>query len=167
MNAGENDRRLAGIGRRSDPGIDAEICRQYHALPIESCGNALPVFAAGGNERAAAAFAGDNLKINPKLDYKKLCKKAPLGRDDDSEDDLPFRRTFPKLLKSLYYKGLYASPFGNELLLGSTAAAGATARGAENPHSAKPWCREPSTLAAVEPSSSSLPKGSRARANAG
>ena len=50
MNAGENDRRLAGIRRRRDPGVDAEIRRQHHALPVERGGDALPAFAAGGNE---------------------------------------------------------------------------------------------------------------------
>ena len=50
MNAGENDRRLAGIRRRRDPGIDAEVCRQHDALPVESRRHALPALAAGGNE---------------------------------------------------------------------------------------------------------------------
>jgi hypothetical protein len=54
MNAGENDRRLAGIGRRGDPRVDAEICRQHHALPIERRGDAFPAFAASGDESGDA-----------------------------------------------------------------------------------------------------------------
>ena len=54
MDAGENDRRLAGIGRRSDPGVDPEICRQHHALPVECRGDALPALAAGGDESGDA-----------------------------------------------------------------------------------------------------------------
>jgi hypothetical protein len=54
MDAGENDRRLAGIGRRSDPRVDAEICRQHHALPVECRRDALPALAAGGNESGNA-----------------------------------------------------------------------------------------------------------------
>ena len=50
MHAGKDDRRLAGISRRRDPGVDAEIRRQHDALPVERRGDALEVFAAGGNE---------------------------------------------------------------------------------------------------------------------
>lgn len=55
--------------------------------------------------------------LDPKLDFKKLCKKSPLERDDDGEGDEPFRRSIPALTKSLYYRALYVTPFGNELLL--------------------------------------------------
>ena len=34
----QDHRRLSGIGGRADPGVDAEIGRQHHALPIE-CGS--------------------------------------------------------------------------------------------------------------------------------
>ena len=54
MDAGENDRRLAGIGRRSDPRVDAEVCRQHDALPVERRGDALPALAAGGDESGNA-----------------------------------------------------------------------------------------------------------------
>ena len=50
MNAGQHDRRLAGIGRRRHPGVDAEIRRQHHALPIERRRDAFPAFAAGGEK---------------------------------------------------------------------------------------------------------------------
>jgi hypothetical protein len=56
--------------------------------------------------------------LDPKLDFKKLCKKSPLERDDDGEGDEPFRRVIPSLTKSIYYRALYITPFGNELLLG-------------------------------------------------
>lgn len=58
--------------------------------------------------------------LNPKLDYKKLCKKSPTERDDDAEGDEPFRRTLPTITRSIYYKALYVTPFGNELLLNLT-----------------------------------------------
>ena len=54
MNAGQHDRRLAGIGRRHHPGVDAEIRRQHHARPVECRGDPLPPFAAGGKERGDA-----------------------------------------------------------------------------------------------------------------
>ncbi len=54
MNAGQHDRRLAGIGRRRDPGVDAEIRRQRHAVPVERRRDPLPAFAAGGEERRDA-----------------------------------------------------------------------------------------------------------------
>src|ERR1700688_3132345 len=37
MDAGQDQRRLAGIDRRNDPGIDAEIRRQYDTVPVERC----------------------------------------------------------------------------------------------------------------------------------
>ncbi len=49
--ARQDHRRAAGIGRRADPGIDAEIGRHHHALPIERRGDALHPFTAGGEER--------------------------------------------------------------------------------------------------------------------
>lgn len=55
--------------------------------------------------------------LDPKLDFKKLTRKSPFERDDDGDEDEPFRRTLPTLTKSLYYKALYISPFGNDLLL--------------------------------------------------
>ena len=59
MDAGENDRRLAGIGRRRDPRVNTEICRQHDALPVERRGDALPALAAGGDE---SGDAGDEDK---------------------------------------------------------------------------------------------------------
>ena len=50
MHAGENDRRLAGVGGRCHPGIDAEVRRQHHTLPVERRRDALPVLAPGGDE---------------------------------------------------------------------------------------------------------------------
>ena len=47
---GKHDRRPAGIVRRRDPGVDAEIRRRHHALPVEGGGDALPALAAGGKE---------------------------------------------------------------------------------------------------------------------
>jgi hypothetical protein len=55
MHAGKNERRPAGIGRRGDPRVDPEIRRRHHALPIERRRNALPVFAAGGDEGGDAS----------------------------------------------------------------------------------------------------------------
>jgi len=46
----KDDRRLAGIDRRNDPGIDAEIRRQHHTVPVERSRDALPALAAGGKE---------------------------------------------------------------------------------------------------------------------
>ena len=69
MNAGKNDRRLAGIGGRGDPGVDAEIRRQHHALPIERRGDALPMFAAGGDEGGDAGDqneAAQRVRIAPR-----------------------------------------------------------------------------------------------------
>ena len=40
----------AGISRRGNPGIDAEIRRCDHAVPVESGGNAFYSLAAGGKE---------------------------------------------------------------------------------------------------------------------
>ena len=48
--ARQHDRRAAGIDRRRDPGIDAEIGRRHHALPVEGGGDALDALAAGGKE---------------------------------------------------------------------------------------------------------------------
>ena len=50
MDARQHDRRPAGIGRRRHPGIDAEIRRQHHALPVERRRDPLPALAAGGKE---------------------------------------------------------------------------------------------------------------------
>jgi hypothetical protein len=55
MDAGENDRRLAGIGRRRDPRVNTEICRQHDALPVERRGDALPALAAGGDESGVSS----------------------------------------------------------------------------------------------------------------
>jgi hypothetical protein len=68
--------------------------------------------------KPADAWMGkDWTPLNPKLDFKKLCKKSPIERDDDAEGDEPFRRSIPVITKSLYYKTLYLTPFGNDLLL--------------------------------------------------
>ena len=50
MDAGKDQRRLAGIGWRNDPGIDAEIRRQDDTVPVERGGDAFPALAAGGKE---------------------------------------------------------------------------------------------------------------------
>ena len=50
MNAGKNDRRLAGISGRRDPGVDAEVCRQHHALPVERRGDAFPMLPTSGDK---------------------------------------------------------------------------------------------------------------------
>ena len=50
MDAGQDQRRLAGIGRRNDPGIDPEIRRQYDTVPVERGSDAFPALAAGGKE---------------------------------------------------------------------------------------------------------------------
>ena len=68
MHAGKNDRRPAGIGGRGDPCVDAEIRRQHHALPIERRGDALPMFAAGGDEGGDASDqhqAAQRVRIAP------------------------------------------------------------------------------------------------------
>ena len=49
--ARQDHRRLAGVGRRRHPGVDAEIGRRHHALPIEGRGDAFHPLAAGGEER--------------------------------------------------------------------------------------------------------------------
>ena len=46
----QDHRRPAGIGRRAHPGVDAEIGRHHHALPIEGRSDALDAFTAGGDE---------------------------------------------------------------------------------------------------------------------
>ena len=48
--ARQHHRRAPGIDRRRDPGIDAEIRRRHHAVPIEGGGDAFDVFAAGAEE---------------------------------------------------------------------------------------------------------------------
>ena len=50
MYASKNDRRFTGIAGRRHPGVDAEIRRQHHALPVECRSDTFPVFAAGGDE---------------------------------------------------------------------------------------------------------------------
>ena len=48
--ARQHQRRAAGIDRRSDPGIDAEIGRLHDAMPVEGGGDAFHALAAGGEE---------------------------------------------------------------------------------------------------------------------
>ena len=48
--AGQHHRRPAGVDRRRDPGIDAEIRRRDHAVPVEGGGDALEPLAAGRKE---------------------------------------------------------------------------------------------------------------------
>ena len=80
-----------------------------------------PWVAAFNEAKSADAWMGKEwTPLDPKLDFKKLCKKSPVERDDDADGDEPFRRSFPTITKSLYYKALYLSPFGNELLLNLT-----------------------------------------------
>ena len=71
--AGQHDRRAAGIDRRRDPGIDAEIGRRHHALPVEGGGDALDAFAAGGKEVATA-------RINTSARNAIGSRKASFGR---------------------------------------------------------------------------------------
>ena len=54
MDARQHHRRLAGIGRRHDPGVDAEIRRQHDAVPVECDRDAVPAFATGGKKRRDA-----------------------------------------------------------------------------------------------------------------
>ena len=49
--ARQDQRRPAGVGRRRDPGVDPEIGRRHHAVPVERRGDALGALAAGGKER--------------------------------------------------------------------------------------------------------------------
>ena len=68
MNARQHDRRLAGIERRDHPGVDAEIRRQHHALPVERGGDALVTLAAGGEERGDAGDqhqTPDRIRVTP------------------------------------------------------------------------------------------------------
>ena len=51
--AGQDHRRLAGVGRRRHPGVDAEILRLHHAGPVERRGDALHALAGRGKERRA------------------------------------------------------------------------------------------------------------------
>ena len=44
----QNDRRLAGVNRRRHPGIDPDIGRRQHAVPVERRGNAHRSFVPGG-----------------------------------------------------------------------------------------------------------------------
>ena len=50
MDAGQNDRRPAGVARWRHPGIEAEIRRHDHTVPIESRRDPMPAFAASGNK---------------------------------------------------------------------------------------------------------------------
>ena len=77
MNAGKNDRRLAGIGGRRDPGVDAEIRRQHHALPVERRGDALPAFAAGGEE---GGDAGDQNQAAQRIGVAPARRAATASR---------------------------------------------------------------------------------------
>ena len=49
--AGQDHRRLRRIGGRRHPGIEAEVLRLHHAVPVESRGDALHALAGGGEER--------------------------------------------------------------------------------------------------------------------
>ena len=55
--AGQDHRRLAGIGRRRHPGIDAEILRLHHAGPVERRGDAFHALAGRREERGARRAA--------------------------------------------------------------------------------------------------------------
>ena len=46
---GQNDRRLAGIDRRGHPGVDPDIGRRQHAVPVERRGNSQRALVAGGD----------------------------------------------------------------------------------------------------------------------
>ncbi len=48
--ARQHHRRAPGIDRWRDPGIDTEIRRRHHAVPVEGGGDAFDVFAAGAEE---------------------------------------------------------------------------------------------------------------------
>ena len=46
---GQNHRRLAGIDRRGHPGIDPDVGRRQHAVPVERRGNPQHALVAGGD----------------------------------------------------------------------------------------------------------------------
>ena len=69
-----DQRRLAGIDRRNDPGIDAEIRRQYDTVPVERRGDALPALAAGGKE---GGDAGDE---NERAQRVRIAPRHPRRR---------------------------------------------------------------------------------------
>ncbi len=48
VGGGQNYRRLAGVDRRSHPGIDPDIGRRQHAVPVERRGNPQHALVAGG-----------------------------------------------------------------------------------------------------------------------
>ena len=49
VGGGKNDRRLAGIDRRRHPGVDPDIGRRQHAVPVEGCGDPHRAFVTGGD----------------------------------------------------------------------------------------------------------------------
>ena len=47
---GQDHRRTRGIGRRRHPGVEPEVRRNHHALPVEGRGDTAPALATGGDE---------------------------------------------------------------------------------------------------------------------
>ncbi|MGY3470881.1 hypothetical protein ACVW0I_007752 [Bradyrhizobium sp. LM6.11] len=46
----QDDRRLAGVERRRDPGVNANVGRRQHAVPVEGCAQPHRTLVAGGEE---------------------------------------------------------------------------------------------------------------------
>ena len=86
--AGQHDRRAAGIDRRRDPGVDAEIGRRHHALPVESDGDALQAFAAGGEE------ARDRQNEHERAQRHRIAQRQPRRRPAGLELARRHERTF-------------------------------------------------------------------------
>jgi hypothetical protein len=78
-----------------------------------------PWVEAFNRDRAADAWFGKTwTPLNPKLNYRKL--SLPRGSKEAADDEEPFARKLPSFTKqpgSAYYRALYATPFGNDLLL--------------------------------------------------
>ncbi len=49
VGGGKNDRRFSGIGRRRHPGVDPDIGRRQHAVPVERRGHPHRALVAGGD----------------------------------------------------------------------------------------------------------------------
>ena len=60
----QDQRRPSGISGRADPGVDAEIRRDHHALPVEGCGKPLHPLASGRDERCDHQHYDQSAKSN-------------------------------------------------------------------------------------------------------